>query len=100
MNIGEIFLELCISSPKPLRPALGPPTLQFSGYRGSFLRVKRPGREVDYTPQSSAEVKNKRSYISSHLLCLHGVERDNVTFIRHVGLLVTFIVPQVLLKFV
>jgi hypothetical protein len=28
------------------------------GTRGSFLRVKRPGREADHSPPSSAEVKN------------------------------------------
>ena len=29
------------------------------GYRGLFLReVKRPGREADHSPPSSAEVKN------------------------------------------
>jgi hypothetical protein len=28
------------------------------GTRNSFLRVKRPGRETDHSPPSSAEVKN------------------------------------------
>jgi len=31
------------------------------GTRGLSPRVKRPGREADHSPQSSAEVKNSRS---------------------------------------
>jgi len=29
--------------------------------------VKRPGREADYTPPSSAEIKNECSYTSTQL---------------------------------
>jgi hypothetical protein len=32
---------------------------------GSFLGVKRPGREADHSPPSSAEVKNAWSYTFS-----------------------------------
>jgi hypothetical protein len=35
------------------------------GTRGSFPGVKRPGREADHSPQSSAEVKNAWSYTST-----------------------------------
>jgi hypothetical protein len=35
------------------------------GTRGSFPGVKRPGREADHSPPSSAEVKNVWSYIST-----------------------------------
>jgi hypothetical protein len=35
------------------------------GTGGSFPGVKRPGREVDHSPPSSAEVKNTWSYIST-----------------------------------
>jgi len=31
-----------------------------------FPGVKRPGREVDHSPQSSAEVKNSRNYATTH----------------------------------
>ena len=34
----------------------GPPSLLFNGYRGSLLGVKWPGRLVDYSRTSSAEV--------------------------------------------
>jgi hypothetical protein len=35
----------------------GPPNLPYNGYRGSFLGVKRPEREADHSPPTSAEVK-------------------------------------------
>ena len=44
--------------------------------RGSFHRVNRPGREVDNSPPSFAEVKNEWSYTSSPPICFDGVGRD------------------------
>jgi hypothetical protein len=44
-----------------------------TGTRGSFLGVKRPGREADHSPPSSAEVKNEWSYTSTPPVRLHGV---------------------------
>jgi hypothetical protein len=45
-----------------LRPRLyrlwGPLSILFNGYRDSFPGVKRPEREADHSPPSSAEVKN------------------------------------------
>jgi hypothetical protein len=38
-----------------------------------FLGVKRPDREVDHSPPSSAEVKNAWSYTSTPLMLLRGV---------------------------
>jgi hypothetical protein len=43
---------------RPHRP-WSPPNLLHNRYRVSFLGVKRPGRGVDHTPQSSAEVKER-----------------------------------------
>jgi hypothetical protein len=45
---------------QPSRPALGPtqPPI-YNGYRVSFPGVKRPGREVDHPPSSSARVKER-----------------------------------------
>jgi hypothetical protein len=37
------------------------------------LEVKRPEGEADYSPPSSAEVKNTWSYTSTPPICLHGV---------------------------
>jgi hypothetical protein len=46
---GEIFRT------RP-SPPWSPPSLLYNGYRG-FPEVKRPGRGVDHTPPSSAEVR-------------------------------------------
>jgi len=43
------------------------------GYRAFSLGVKRPVREADQIPQSSAEIKNAWSYASTLRICLHGV---------------------------
>jgi hypothetical protein len=48
---------------------------------GSFLEVKRPGREGDHSPPTSAEVKKMRIYTStppySSIIVKH---RDKFTF--------------------
>jgi hypothetical protein len=41
------------------------------GTGGSFLGVKRPGREADHSPPSSVEVKNAWRYISTPHIRLH-----------------------------
>ena len=41
--------------------------------RGSFLAVKRPRREVNHQPPSSAKFKNEWSYTSNPHICLHDV---------------------------
>jgi hypothetical protein len=43
------------------------------GIRGSFPGLKRPGREADHSPPSSAKVKNAWSYTSIPPIRLHGV---------------------------
>jgi hypothetical protein len=56
------------------RPALGPtqpPSLWVPGFLSS--RVKRPGREADHWPPSSAEAKNAWSCISIAPIRLRGV---------------------------
>ena len=45
--------------PHPSRPALGPPSFLSNEHRVSFLEVKRPGRDVDHPPPSSAEIKGR-----------------------------------------
>jgi len=56
------------------------------GSRGSYTGVRRPGRETDHSPISSAEIKNGWSYASTTpyaftpwCLVKH---RDNFTFTR------------------
>jgi hypothetical protein len=48
------------------RPALGPTQSPIQWVPGALsLGVKRPGREADHSPPSSAEVNNARSYTST-----------------------------------
>jgi hypothetical protein len=61
-------------------PALGPPSLLFSGYWGSFPGVKQLGNEVDHWPPSRAEIKNEHSYTSAPPICLLGVDRVKFNF--------------------
>jgi hypothetical protein len=42
--------------------------------------IKRPYREADDSPPSSAEIKNEWTYISTPSIRLCGVDRDNFAF--------------------
>jgi hypothetical protein len=55
-------------------PALGPaqPPIQWVLVTLS-LGVKRPGREADHSPPSSAEVKNAWSYTPTSPVCFQGM---------------------------
>jgi hypothetical protein len=56
------------------RPALRPTQSPVKWVAGTLTsRFKRPGREADHSPSSSAEIKKAWSYTSSPLICLHGV---------------------------
>jgi hypothetical protein len=61
-------LHPCIQNGSGTHPASYP-----MGTRGSFPGVKRPGREADHPPPSSAEVKNAWSYTSIPPIRLHGM---------------------------
>jgi len=68
------------------RPALGPTQPPIQWVRGAlFLGVKRPGREADHSPPSSAEVKNAWSYTSTPQYVFMAwylvKQRDNCSFI-------------------
>jgi hypothetical protein len=55
-----------------------PPSLLYSGYCVSFLGVKRPGRDVDHSPNLATglnEVKIQKSYTSNAHLGLHGLSK-------------------------
>jgi hypothetical protein len=65
----EIFLFTTAS-----RMALRPNQPPIQGVPGALsLGVKRPGREADNSPSSSAKVKNEWSYTSTSSTRLHGV---------------------------
>jgi hypothetical protein len=56
------------------RPALGPTQTPIQWVPGDLsLGVKRPGREADNSPPSTAEAKNGRSYTSNPPICLQSV---------------------------
>ena len=57
----------------------GPLSLQFNGYRGYFVGVERPGREIDHSSSSSAEVKKEWSCTPIPPIRFHGVDWDNFT---------------------
>jgi hypothetical protein len=52
------------------------PNLMGSGV--PFLGAEQSG---DHSLLSNAEVKNEWSYTTTHPMCLHGVDRDNFTFV-------------------
>jgi hypothetical protein len=59
------------------RPAVGPTQTPIRWVPGELsLGVKRPGREADHSPQSSAEIKNAPSWRGSQLK----KHRDNFTY--------------------
>ena len=66
-----------IFSTQPHRP-LGPPIFLYSGYRVSFLGVKRTERVVNHSPSSSAEVKQR---VELHLWVYMACSRVNITFL-------------------
>jgi hypothetical protein len=56
------------------RTALGHTEPPIQWVRGApSLEVKRPGREADRSPPSSAEIKNAWNYTSTPPIRLHGV---------------------------
>jgi hypothetical protein len=60
----------------------GPWSLLFKGYPTHFMLVVKWAKcECHHVPPSTAEVKNEWIYTSNPAVCLHGVYRDNCTFI-------------------
>ena len=78
-NPGRVTRCYC-SSERP-NQLLGPTQhhIQRVQYRGSFLGVKRPWREIYYvTHPTNDEVKNEWSYTSTPHIHLNGVGRANI----------------------
>jgi hypothetical protein len=73
--------------PKCLNRVWGPPSLLLHVYRLTFPGIKRPGREVDHSPQPSAEVKNEWSYTSNPSICFHDVNGANSYLLLYLPLL-------------
>jgi hypothetical protein len=68
-------------SPKRPYRLWGPPSFAFNECLLSFQEVKRPGREANHSPPSSAEVKNEWSHTHNPPVYLNGVDRDNFTLL-------------------
>jgi len=52
----------------------GAHTVSYSvGHRRSFLAVKWTWRDIDHSPQSRAEIRNKWSHASATPICIRGV---------------------------
>jgi hypothetical protein len=45
-----------------------------------FTGVKRPGSEINHSPPSSGELKNRWRCTSIPLICLHGVDGETFIF--------------------
>ena len=73
---------------------LGLRSLLFNECWCSFLEVKRPEHELDHSPPSSAEVKNKWSYNSYLPTCLHGMDSDSFNFNFFKKLIITCVTRE------
>jgi len=54
--------------------------VQFNGYWGTFEGVRLTECDVHLSIPFSAKVKHMYRYSSTPLICLHGVERDNLFY--------------------
>ena len=67
--------------PHPSRPALGPPSLLYNGYRVAFPGIKRPGCGFNHSNTPSAEVRRRvELYPYSPILAFTTYSRVNFTF--------------------
>ena len=58
------------------------PLAHFRGYRGSFERVKRPGRVVNNSPSSSVKVKKSGAIFMLHYAPSWRLDGKHNTFSR------------------
>jgi hypothetical protein len=58
VGVRVLVRSKMFSSPRHPDQFWGPPSLLFNGYRGFSPGIKRPGREADHSPPTSANVKN------------------------------------------
>lgn len=55
----------------------GPPSIVFSGYRGSVLGERQTWYEAKQLPASTARVRNEWSYTSTPPIFPHGIDRTS-----------------------
>ena len=73
--------QIFFSSPKRPNLTWDSHIVLFSGYRCTFLGIKRPGHEVYHLPPTNVEVKNEWSCTSPPAIYLHEEDWDIFTFI-------------------
>jgi hypothetical protein len=56
----------------------GPHIFLLCGYQGCFSGIKWQGHDVDNSPPSGAKVKNEWGYTSISIVCLNGVDMDDI----------------------
>jgi hypothetical protein len=66
----------------------------FKGTRSFFPGAKWPGNEADQSPPSSAKIKNVWSYTTTPPMCVHGIFRDNFSFLLIISSLFDFYVHK------
>ena len=80
---GNIFLS---SRKRPYR-LRGPPSIIFSGYRGSSPGLRRLRHEINHSPPFSVEIKNYWGCTVTPPICLHVVDRESFTPVRRLVVL-------------
>ena len=72
-----------LSSTKRPNRVCGPLSLLFDGKWRSFLEIKQSGYDVDHSPSSRAEVKEKAELKFPPSVCLHRMQRYRFTLTFH-----------------
>lgn len=75
--------KIFLSSTKRQDRVWGPPSLLFDGKWRSFPAIKRSAHDVDHSPSSRAEVKEKTELKYSPPVCLHRIHRYSFTLNFH-----------------
>jgi hypothetical protein len=77
-----VEMRFFFSPSKMSRPGVGLMILLFSMYWDSFPGAKQLRCEVNCSPPSSAEVKSEWSYTFILLVCLYGMDGENVILLK------------------
>lgn len=77
-TLGTMFNWHIFCSHLMSKLALGP--IQPPMCQASFWGVEQPGRD-GHSPPSGVKVNNESSHTSASLLCLHGMDKNIITFI-------------------
>ena len=80
ISLGEeIFFSLLLKGSS--QRLLGPPNFLSMVIGVRYPGLKRPGRGVNHSLSYNTKVKNEWSYTSASPTCIHGVNKENCTYI-------------------